>query len=368
MLPRGVKLIVAIVAVGALPAVAQDDPPQPPTSPTALAPVREITPEATQAIEDGIAWLARAQRDRIGSWPSKNPRYAMSVTALSGLALLAHGDTPDAGRYAPHLKRCLTWILDSQERWAKRGRFAGLIYDGENPQDREERPMHGHGFALLLLAEAYGQTRDPLLRRRLHAGIAAGVRLTEQTISADGGWYYYPGSVASQVADEGSVTITQIQALRAARNAGVHVDPVTIRRAVDYVKASQQSDGGVRYTLRYGDASAALTAAGIAVLHGAGEYHSDAIERAYAYLRQNLTTDLPDRQDFFFYTHLYAAQAMFQRGGAEWAAYLPRIRRELLELRHGAPFWDSHMGKSYGTAISLLILQLPLRYLPIYQR
>ncbi len=329
--------------------------------------LHEITPEARRAIEDGVEWLARQQRDRIGDWPSAEPRYRMSVTALAGLALLAHGETPETGPYAKHLRACLVWILDMQDRQAG-GRYDGLLYDGEDPTGQEERPMHGHGFALLLLASASGQTREPALRERMQRGIRAGIRLTERAISRDGGWYYYPVPVSgSSMQDEGSVTITQMQALRSARNAGFAVDANVVRRAAEYVRDSQLPSGGVRYTKNWGDASAALTAAGIAVLHGAGEYHSDVIEKGYGYLRQHLTTSRD--QKFFFYTQLYASQAMFQRGGPEWAAYLPRIRRELLEMRKGYPYWDQPgLGKTYATAIALLILQLPLRYLPIHQR
>jgi hypothetical protein len=123
----------------------------------------------------------------------------------------------------------------------------------------------------------------------------------------------------------------------------------------------------VRYTRNHGKESAALTAAGISVLHGSGEYFSEAIERGYDYLRLKLD---PNKHDgFFYYTHLYGVQAMFQRGGAEWASYFPKIRRELLSRLSDRPCWEGHsLGKTYATAISLLILQVPLRYLPIYQR
>ncbi len=353
-----IGLLLLLAATGA--AEAQQEKPPRAQSPAPV--VRELPPEARRAIEEGVAWLAREQLDHSGSWPGENESYAMSVTALAGLALLAHGETPETGPYAANLRRCLTWILDRQDEHAG-GPYEGLLYDGKEPEGRDERPMHGHGFALLLLASAYGQTREPRLRARLHQGITLGVRLTERTMSAEGGWFYWPRPLR----DEGSVTVTQMQALRAARNAGIDVDPTVVQRAVQYIHDSQLESGGIRYMKSQGDASAALTAAGIAVLHGAGEYSSDVIEKAYGYLRQNLTTDRSQR--FFFYTQLYAAQAMFQRGGPEWASYLPRIRRELLDMRRGTPHWYAPgLGKSYATSIALLILQLPLRYLPIHQR
>jgi hypothetical protein len=320
---------------------------------------QEITPELRDAVERGIARLARDQTSKSGAWPCRPVSYKMSVTALAGLALLAHGDTPNSGPYAKNVERAIKFVLDNQKT---EGNYAGLFFD--RPEGHpDDRPMHGHGFALLFLAEAYGNTRDPKLRQETHEGIALGCRLVERTISRDGGWYYHPG----QNRDEGSVTITQIQALRSAHNSGVLVNKNTIDRAVNYIKASQMEDGGVRYTLNWGKSSAALTAAGVSVLQSAGEYHGDAVEKGYAYLRQHLTTDR-DKQPFFYYTHLYAVQAMYQRGGPEWASYFPRIRRELLDQRRGKDYWDSPFGDSYGTAISLLILQVPNRYLPVFQR
>jgi hypothetical protein len=325
----------------------------------------EIDAETRQAIDDGVRWLATQQLGGSGRWPSTPQRYQMSVTALAGLALLAHGDTPDSGKHAQNVRRAVEWVLDSQKPAGTR--WAGLLFDGrDDPFDQEDRPMHGHGFALLFLAEAYGQTREPALRERMHAAISLGARLTERTITRDGGWFYTPDSPR----DEGSVTITQIQALRSAQNAGISVDTAVVDRAVEYIKASQVQAGGevggVRYTLRWGKTSSALTSAGMSVLHGAGVYSGDAIDKGFAYLRTNLTCS--PNQPFFFYTHLYAAQAMFQRGGPEWANYFPSIRRELLSLRRSRPYWDSDYGRSYGTANALLVLQLPLRYLPIFQR
>lgn len=322
--------------------------------------IEELDRETVRAIEDGVAFLAEKQAPESGAWTGPQANYKMSFTALAGLALLAHGDTPDSGRYARQVRKAVEWVLASQRR--EGDEWAGLIYDRKEFGE-EDRPMHGHGFALLFLAEAYGNTRDPVLRERMHTAIRRASIVCDRSMSPDGGWYYHPG----QNRDEGSVTVTQIQGLRSAHNAGIHVNPVTIDRAVDYIRRSQMEDGGIRYTRLWGKTSPALTAAGVTCLHGAGEYDSPTVDRCYEYLRQHLKTD-PDEQ-FFFYTHLYAAQAMYQRGGPEWASYFPRIRRELLDMRRGKRYWrDMQLGDAYGTASALLILQIPLRYLPIYQR
>ncbi|MEZ6185351.1 MAG: prenyltransferase/squalene oxidase repeat-containing protein [Planctomycetota bacterium] len=324
----------------------------------------ELTPEAHTAIRQGVKWLVRNQARASGAWSCSPTNYRMSVTSLAGLALLAHGDTPDDGPHAEAVRSALKFVIRNQR--GKDSKWPGLLFDVRPGREtKDDRPMHGHGFALLFLGEAYGMPRDPVLRRQLHDCLAQAARLTERSISPDGGWCYFPDSRR----DEGSVTITQIQGLRSANDGGVLVDRRTIERAVEYIKNSQQSDGGVRYMLNYGKTTPALTAAGISVLHGSGEYYSDAIERGYGYLRKHLKIRQSDQQ-FFYYTHFYVAQAMFQRGGAEWAAYFPKIRDELLDLRRGRQYWEqgNYYGPAYETAFALLILEVPLRYLPVFQR
>ena len=71
----------------------------------------------------------------------------------------------------------------------------------------------------------------------------------------------------------------------------------------------------------------------------------------------------------YFYTHLYLAQAKYQRGAKEWATYYRGISRKLKAAQQGDGSWmGDQVGTTYGTAIALTILQLPYKHLPIYQR
>jgi hypothetical protein len=227
--------------------------------------------------------------------------------------------------------------------------------------------MHAHGFATLFLAECYGAGLDRAREAEIRDAVRAAIALMARTQSSNGGWYYQP----RKSGDEGSVTITQIQAMRSARNAGIHVEKEVIDRAIDYVRRSQEPDGGVRYTVSTGHSTPALTAAGLAVLHGAGDYDSKHVHLAVKYLRAHLEYD-PSSDGYFHYTHFYAAQAMFQQGGADWAQYFPRVRAALLRDASDDHarycHWRSSYGEAYATALSLLILQIPYCYLPIYAR
>ena len=104
--------------------------------------------------------------------------------------------------------------------------------------------MYSHGFGTLFLAEAYGMTHRPEIREKLQKA----VRLIIDTQNIEGGWRYQPVKHDADL----SVTICQINALRAARNAGLFVPKETVDACIDYVKRSQNPDGGFRYMLSGG--------------------------------------------------------------------------------------------------------------------
>ena len=101
--------------------------------------------------------------------------------------------------------------------------------------------MYGHGFATLFLAQVYGMTKRDDIRRKLSDAI----RLIVRTQNHEGGWRYQPRPEDADV----SVTVCQIMALRAARNAGIHAPKSTRDRCVEYIKKCQNDDGGFRYML-----------------------------------------------------------------------------------------------------------------------
>ena len=75
--------------------------------------------------------------------------------------------------------------------------------------------MHGHGFAVMYLASVYGMLTKESMREATKDAVVGGIELTARGQSGAGGLTYVPGS-----GDECSVTVTQVQALRAAHNSG----------------------------------------------------------------------------------------------------------------------------------------------------
>lgn len=320
---------------------------------------KHITPETQKAIRAGLDFLASTQGED-GAWHEAGAEgYPVAVASLALTALLAHGDSPTRGRYAPPLNRGTEFLLKCKN---KSGLIASANQDGG-------QPMHGHGFALMYLASVYGTLTKEAMREQCREVVEGGIQLTAQGQSAAGGWTYIPGS-----GDEGSVTVTQVQALRAAHNSGFLVPRGTIEAAVKYVDKCSTPEGGIMYSLGSGGGPRLpISAAAVATLYNAGEFDAPIAKRCLDYTWGNFR-DGKDRWNraggHAYYCHLYAAQAFYLSGDEYWDTYFPDIRDQLLAFQNKADgSWQGDgIGKTYGTAIALIILQLPYKFLPVFQR
>ena len=319
---------------------------------------RDLSPQADAAIRDGVAFLISTQNPD-GGWltDGSTGRYPVAMTSLAGLALLANGSTCYGGPHAASVRRAVERVLQLADR------RTGLIGGPET-----DRPMFGHGFAMLFLAEVYGSEGQTALRERIHDVLVSAVGLTARAQGPTGGWYYTPDSTE----DEGAVTITQVQGLRACANAGIPVPAQTVQKAMDYVRRSANPDGGISYrATQPGDSRPGITCAALATMYAAGLYESDLVEKALLYARGTVPLSAPTRAGgtHFFYSHLYLSQVMYFRGGAEWEDYLRGISAWLMSVRNEDGSWNGdYVGRTYGTAVALLILQLPYNSLPVFQK
>ena len=245
---------------GEAPAAEAPEPDRPAMVPEAgtstLSPDEEITPALRRAAERGLAYLAETQ-NRDGGWGGGRSRGGSgsqsAMTGLAGLAFLAGGNTPGRGEYGKNVSRAVEWVVRNTDN-------AGVI---RNPQSPIHGTMYGHGFACLFLAEVYGMTGD----RRVKRSLQKSVKLMVRCQNPQGGWRYNPTPQSADL----SVTVCQIQALRAARNAGIKVPEKTIQKAIKYVRDSAGTKGSFTYTISrrgVGSGSLALSGAGVTSLCG----------------------------------------------------------------------------------------------------
>jgi hypothetical protein len=169
-----------------------------------------------------------------------------------------------------------------------------------------------------------------------------------------------------------SVTITQVMALRAARDAGIKVEADVINKSIQYVRTCQNPDGGFSYMARQGGGSGfARSAAGVASLYYAGVFDGDDLKRGLDYIRQFLPVrnnpQASQMEGHYYYGNYYAVQAMFLAGGDYWATWYPAVRDQLIARQNpSSGAWSGEFSEDYATAMALIILQMPNRYLPVY--
>ncbi len=348
----------------------------------------EIPEKYRETVRKGLEWLAKQQQSD-GHFAANGNQYPVSMTALSGMALLMEGSTIREGKYAPQIKKAAEWLMDR----SMRGQRDGLIGNTDNPTEAG-RYMYGHGFATLFLACVYGDEDNEKRRERLKDILTRAVKYIGNAQSTQGGWFY-TSKADGHDQDEGSVTITQVQALRAAKNAGIAVPKDFIKKAQDYLKHSTTERGGVVYSLGRGGMRAAaggerpaLTAAAISCGFSAGEYKSDLVKKWFKYCQTAVPIGLGGvRVGHDEYTHYYYAQAVYILGetGWEklfgptpendrltWSKYKAAMFDRLQSMQHQDGSWPSgggfSVGPVYSTAVYLSIMQLDKAALPIYQR
>jgi len=311
----------------------------------------EITPESVEAVRRGLRFLASMQNED-GSFGRGRFAKHVGITALCGLAFMADGNLPGRGPYGEVVRKCAEFVL-------KNATETGLL-----AAENSHGPMYGHGFATLFLGELYGMSPED---GRVRDTLVRAVELIVNSQNEEGGWRYNPVPYDADV----SVTICQVMGLRSARNAGIKVPRETIDRAIAYVRNCQNGDGGFRYMSVMGTSAWPRTAAGVASLFYAGVYGDEAIRRGLEYLQATATPDGggPNAEAHYFYGHYYAVQCMYLAGGGAWNAWWPLIRDELVQKQTDQGGWtDFQAGPAYSTAMGLIVLQMPNRYLPIFQK
>ena len=260
-----------------------------------------MTKDTDDAIKNGLAWLARTQNSD-GSFGTGTYRGNIAVTSLAGLAFMSSGSSPGRGPYGGSIDKALAYVMTNTSP-------SGFIAVAASST---HGPMYSHGFGTLFLAEAYGMTHRPEIREKLQKA----VRLIVDSQNIEGGWRYQPVRRDADL----SVTICQINALRAARNAGLFIPKETVAACIGYVKKSQNHDGGFRYMLQGGASAFPRSAAGVVALQSAGEYDTKEVRDGVSYLREyTREIKLGNRYSHYYYGHYYAAQAMWLRGGDDWA-------------------------------------------------
>jgi hypothetical protein len=342
---------------------------------------KEDAVRCAAAAERGLRWLERQQLPT-GCWvgyvghkvgddyevllqallPEAQARLGrghLGVTALCGMAFLAGGSLPDRGPFAAVVQRTVAYMQSTAQE-------NGYLTDSGTR-------MYSHAFATLFLAEVYGADATAATKDALERA----VNLIVDSQNELGGWRYNPFDRELDL----SVTVCQVQALRAARNIGLRVPAQSIDRAMDYVRQSRVPRGpyaGLFYYKIHGrgqyekPAEYAINAAALTALRSAGVHDDDLSDPVLTFL----DAEYPRLQQwyadhyFYWYGNYYAAQAYYQSGGPRLRRWFARLSADLLASQEADGRWRNRTGPGdpFATAVACILLQMPRQYLPIFQR
>lgn len=326
------------------------------------------------AIKRGVRYLLSRQQEGVGAFGKKD---SLALTSMATLALLSTGSTPRRGPHAEAILEAVRWVLRCQ-------RPRGHFFHSSSGYSQ----IHNHGYALLLLTQVYGECGNEL-DEAIAQAIPRSIKASLDSQHRNGGFGYFlyrkpPPNNSMYTGDEASTTISQIQALRGARNAGFKIPAYMLDKAERYIQRSQHPSGGFIYSLKNGRVSFkdgsdeptfAITAASACVLNALGTYRGPKLERAIRYME---AFSPPTKKDvhFFYYGHFYAAQVMNQIGGERGRQWREAVLNELVKRQRSDGRYprasDSHMAGEdaalLNTAWAVQIMTMQNGYLPIYER
>ncbi len=302
-------------------------------------------------LRGALAYLARQQALN-GSWNGTG--QTAEPVAMTGYALMAFistGNLPGEGEYGRNVTAGMQYLLNEVQP-------NGILRDVN-----QGKYMYSHGIATIALSEIYGESGSPVLRQRLQQLV--GVIVSAQ--SPAGGWRYKPEPNDADI----SVTVLQVAALRAAKNAGLAVPQDTLDRAVAYIGTCFNAREGA-FAYQPGQKPGfARTAAAIYSLQVCGRYDDPEVAQGSDYLFANNS----ERQEWWPYGCYYAAPAQYMIGGETWKRWYGEMKDKLLStvIREGdMMYWDEkrsqRLGPIYDTAVFVTVLAMPYHYIPLYQR
>jgi hypothetical protein len=330
------------------------------SSPTIQAADRK-DPKIKSSVRRGLDYLAREQR-RQGYLEANGGQYRVAMTALAGVAWLSEGSTPTQGRYAKNIRLAVDYLTDMSQP-------NGLI-----GFKNDYHYTYGHGFSMLFLSQVFGEEEHIERREELKLVLTKAVQFCVNAQTSKGGWGYVSAKDGNDF-DEGSTCITQVQGLRACRNAGIPVPKEIIEKAKKYIFKCKNADGGISYSSRNrGSSRPAITAAALATLYNAGAYDGDEVAAMSKYCKDKLyrITDNTHSFGHWHYTYLYYSQVVYREGVKDrkhWETFRDKLYNRIVGQQSGDDgSWSGNIGPIYVTACNLIMLQFDKGYLPIFQR
>jgi len=335
----------------------------------------------------GLGYLQRMQK-RDGSWNvstkdlhikeerDESHNFKWAKVGITGLALAAflgqgsrweHDETTKTLPYRNTIKKALSFLIRSQD--VVNGRFG----------PPEGNFMYNHALATLAISEAAGISADPILFEAARRGVG----LIERIQGNRGGWGYRDQIAARE---DSSVSAWQVQALLAAREAGIKVDEAKLKKALKfYQDATDPVTGVVAYDFKDKITRPALYGVALMLRQQLGE---EPDSREIKVLTKNLMQLKPFAEKgwgrawnagkegishsrrarvFDPYRWYFGTYGMFFKGGNAWTEWNQALIKSLKEMQsgdgawRGNDIWSVKMGAVYSTSMCVMSLQVYYR-------
>ncbi len=340
------------------------------------------------AVEAALRWLARHQEAdghwAITKWGGKHEKSVVGITGAALLAFLGAGHTSKAGKFRDNVHRAQNWLVARLEKEAAqkgKGVKYGWFYTD----------MYQQGMGTLALAEAYGMTKNPYLKKPAQAAV-------DYIIEAQGSYeaWTYANKKGRKGRNDTSVSGWQVMALKSAKIAGLKVDHTAFQGAMNWLNAATDpATGKCSYASSQkmrGNGSMAMCAAGMLMRQFMGTPRTAPIMGKAGATLSRFVPKWDEKAGMYsatgtnFYYWYYGTLCMFQMGGKDWEAWNKALKPTLVDnQRRGGPMngsvndvdgsWNPvggggvpAGGRAFSTALGALSLEVYYRYLPMYSK
>jgi hypothetical protein len=314
------------------------------------------------AVQMGLEWLAKQQNIRTGLWSLQGPysegggfENQLAATAMALLAFQGAGNTHKSGKHRRNVLRGADALIRMQDD-------DGLMFR-EGPNNHR---LYSQAMATIVLCELYGMTKDS--RYRLPAQKALDYAAKSQSPTL-GGWKYIP-----RKSSDTSVTGWFVMALQSGLMAGLEVQSPTLEGVTKYLDMATP-DGSFYSYEAHQEPSLPMTAEGLLCRQYLGWAHDDQrLRDGVDYLLEN-PVSYDDENVYYWY---YATQVLHHMGGDDWDQWnnIMRARIPARQITNGpergswssaSDRWGHHGGRLYTTCLSIYMLEVYYRHLPIYK-
>jgi hypothetical protein len=318
------------------------------------------TATTEESVKLGLEWLAKNQRPD-GTWSLQGPysnggttENVASATAMALLAFQGAGHTPTSGEFKTNVDKGWKAMLAMQDRdgnFVKEGGFNHRLY--------------AQAQATIAICELYGMTRDS----KYAAPAELAIQYALKAQAPEGGWRYQPG-----IDSDTSVTGWFVMALQSARMAKMEVPQSSLDSVSRFLDRVATQDG-VRYSYQPGrEPSEVMTAEAQLCRQYLGWKRSDPrmVQGADYVLVHPL--DYSHQDVYYWY---YATQFLHHMEGTHWNKWNSVMRQavpanqqksgpEKGSWNPSGDEWGPHGGRLYVTCLSIYMLEVYYRHLPLY--